>query len=82
MAIYIKNVEVELAVRRLADQMGVDLTHAIGSAVNHELQRISPLRSSRLSSMRAIADRVSEMPIKDLRLDEEILGYDNEGLPR
>jgi antitoxin VapB len=82
MAINIKNVEVELAVRKLAQQMGVDMTHAIGSAVSHELGRISPARSIRLSSMRAIANRVSELPIKDNRSEDEILGYDEAGLPR
>ncbi len=81
MAINIKNAEVEFAVRKLADCMGVDLTHAIGSAVNHELGRIDSARSSRLSRMRAIADRVSELPVLDYRTSDEILGYDDAGLP-
>ena len=55
MAISIKNAEVEQAVRKLAECMGVDLTHAIGSAVSHELGRFGKARSTRLSGMRAIA---------------------------
>jgi len=82
MAINIKNAEVEQAVRKLAERMGVDLTHAIGSAVSHELGRMSSARSARLSGMRAIANRVSELPIKDNRSEDEILGYDEAGLPR
>lgn len=82
MAINIKNPEVEQAIRKLAARRGVDLTSAIGSAVNHELNRLSPGPSVRLSGMRAIANRVSELPIKDNRSSDEILGYDDEGLPR
>jgi antitoxin VapB len=82
MAINIKNPEVELAIRKLAAQMGVELTSAIGLAVKHELNRIAVGPSTRLSSMRAIANRVSELPIKDRRSEDEILGYDEAGLPR
>jgi len=81
MAINIKNAEVEQAVRKLAKRMGVDLTHAIGSAVNHELGRIESVRSTRLSAIRAIANRIAELPIKDSRSTDEILGYNDAGLP-
>ena len=81
MAINIKNVEVESAVRKLAERMGVDLTHAIGLAVNRELNRMNNERSARLSGMRAIANRVSELPVKDYRSADEILRYNEEGLP-
>jgi len=81
MAISIKNAEVEQAVRKLAECMGVDLTHAIGSAVSHELGRIGKARSTRLSGMRTISNRVSELPVQDSRTADEILGYDEEGLP-
>ena len=82
MAINIKNPGVEAAVRKLAAQMGVDLTEAIGCAVNHELARTGRSRNSRLAKMRAIADRVAELPLLDNRTDEEILGYDPEVGPR
>ncbi len=82
MAINIKNPDVELAVRKLAERMGVDMTQAIGSAVNHELGRIGSAPSARLSAMRAIADRVSDLPIKDHRSADEIVGYDEAGLPQ
>ena len=81
MAIIIKNAEVEQAVRKLAQTLGVDLTHAVGSAVTHELERMSSAQSTRLSRMRAMANRISELPIKDNRPDDEILGYDEAGIP-
>ncbi len=81
MGINIKNAGVEAAVRRLADQKGVDLTEAIRLAVDHELSRSEGNDRCRLRRMRAIADRVAALPVRDVRTDEEILGYDGAGLP-
>lgn len=82
MGISIKNAEVEDAVRRLAVQKGVDLTEAIRLAVEHELERTQPSTEARLARMRAVADRVAALPVRDRRSDEEIIGYDDAGLPR
>jgi hypothetical protein len=81
-AIYIRIPEVERAVRDLAAQMGVDLTQAIGSAVRHALVRLDMAQSDRLTKMRAIADQVSRLPIRDARSADKILGYDGTGLPQ
>jgi len=82
MAINIKNPEVEESIRKLARTMGVDLTEAVGSAVTHELERRTVNSATRLAKMKAIADRVAALPIRDVRTDDEILGYDEVGLPR
>jgi antitoxin VapB len=81
-AIHIKKPEVEKSIRALARQLGVDLTEAVGSAVANELERNSRNSTARLAKMRAIADRVAALPIRDTRSDDEILGYDDWGLPR
>ncbi len=81
MGINIKNLEVEAAVRRLATDRGVDLTEAIRLAVDNELRRSERTERGRLRRMRAIADRVAALPVRDVRTDEEILGYDEAGLP-
>jgi antitoxin VapB len=81
LGINIKNAEVEAAVRRLAAELGVDLTGAIRLAVEAELERTSRSRRGRLRRMRAVADRVAALPLLDRRTDEEILGYDSTGLP-
>lgn len=82
MAIYIKNPEVEASVRTLAEHLGVDLTQAVGSAVSHEIERLHSAKSARLSNMRSIANRVLELPVKDDRSADEILGYNGSGLPK
>lgn len=82
MGISIKNTEVEDAVRRLAAQKGVDLTEAIRVAVEHELERSRPNAEARLARMRAVADRIAALPVRDSHSDEEIIGYDDAGLPR
>lgn len=81
MAINLKNPAVVAAVRRLASERGVDLTEAIHLAVEHELARGHRRRDARLRRMRAIADHVAQLPVRDERSDEAILGYDDSGLP-
>ncbi|MBC5799581.1 MAG: type II toxin-antitoxin system VapB family antitoxin [Candidatus Eremiobacteraeota bacterium] len=67
--------------RQLATQRGVDLTEAIRLAVKSELSRSKGIQQGRLRRMRAIADHVATLPVRDVRTDEEILGYDERGLP-
>jgi len=81
MGLNIKNPEVEAAIRQLAEQRGVDLTEAVRLAVRHELGRGQSSYESRLARMRTIADRVAALPLLDGRSSEEILGYDDVGLP-
>ncbi len=81
MAINIKNHEVEAIVRQLARERGVDLTEAIRLAVCHELARSRRGHEARLRRMRGIADRVAALPLRDCRSPDEILGYDEWGLP-
>ena len=47
MAISIKNENVERAARELAARMGVDITHAIGIALQHELALTERSRGAR-----------------------------------
>lgn len=81
MGLNIKNREVEAAIRQLAEQRGVDLTEAVRLAVRHELERGRNGYESRLARMRSIADRVATLPLLDSRSSDEILGYDDIGLP-
>jgi antitoxin VapB len=81
MAINIRNPEVEDAIRKLAKLLNVDLTEAVGCAVRGELSRTENSVAIRLTRMRAIADRVASLPVLDTRTDNEIMGYDDAGLP-
>jgi antitoxin VapB len=80
MAINIKNFEVEDSIRKLANQLGVDLTEAVKRAVDHELNRGPAAKQAKLAKMRAVSNRVAQQPEKDPRSEDEILGYNEAGL--
>jgi antitoxin VapB len=81
MAINIKNPDVEAAIRKLASQLGVDLTEAVSCAVRHELERKQQATTARLARMRSISDHLIGVPVRDARSADEILGYDERGIP-
>ena len=83
MAINIKNAELDKLVRELAHRRGESLTEALLRAVREELRREQlripePDLAQRLSE---IADHYSSLPVLDRRSDDEILGYDENGIP-
>lgn len=82
MAINIKNPEIEKSIRELASKLNVGFTEAVGHAVNQELSRTNESLELRLARMRVASDRISALPLRDSRSAEEILGYDEHGLPK
>ncbi len=83
MALNIKNPETHQLVQELADQTGESLTEAVTVAVR---ERLASLRVGRESAAMAAAvveiqDFVSKLPDRDTRSADEILGYDDHGLP-
>jgi antitoxin VapB len=80
-ALNIKNAEVVEMIRRLAKERGVDMTEAIRGAVERDLRFSEVAVAARLRKMRAISSRVAALPTLDDRPLEEILGYDEHGLP-
>lgn len=85
MALSIKDEETDRLVRKLAQQAGVSFTAAIRLAVRNELdKRRSPARNpARIrEAVRELQDEVRKLPILDPRTPDEIIGYDEHGLPR
>jgi len=83
MALSIKNQEAERLARLVAKQTGESLTAAIEQALRERLERLqrkqrAPVRIERLLE---IANRVAALPRLDNRTPDEILGYDEKGLP-
>ncbi len=83
MALSIKNQEAERLARLVAEQTGESLTGAIEQALRERLERLqrkqrAPVRIERLLE---IANRVAALPRLDNRTPDEILGYDENGLP-
>lgn len=84
MAISIKSIETEGLAREIAAKTGETLTGAIQKALEERLERLKNNRRSRVLALQIddILRRVDEMPDLDSRAPDEIIGYDEDGLPR
>lgn len=84
MALNIKNPEADALARRLADTTGESITNAVLQALRERLLRTEGRRNTRslVDELREISDRCAALPVFDTRSAEEILGYDEIGVPR
>ena len=84
MALSIKDPETERLARRLAELTGENITTATKRAIEERLRRLGSRtrKATLLEDMAEIRRRWNEMPVMDDRTPEEILGYDERGLPR
>jgi antitoxin VapB len=84
MALSIKHPEADRLARELAAATGETLTDAIINALKERLRRQrGRVRGPRLrDEIRAIRRRCAALPILDDRRADEILGYDEHGVPR
>ena len=84
MALSVKDPEADRLARAVAARTGETLTTAIIVALRERLARLRgrsrrcPLRDE----LREIAQRCARLPTLDDRRAEDILGYDDRGLPR
>ncbi|OFW47008.1 MAG: antitoxin [Acidobacteria bacterium RIFCSPLOWO2_12_FULL_67_14b] len=84
MAISLKDPEADRLAREVAGRTGETLTAAIVVALRERLARLRgrPRRRALGDELREIGRRCASLPTLDDRPDEEILGYDERGLPR
>ncbi len=84
MALSIKDPETERLARALAERTGESLTIATRRALEERLRRVggATRRAALLEDLAAIRRRWSAMPTLDSRSADEIIGYDDNGLPR
>jgi antitoxin VapB len=84
MPLSIKNDATERLARQVADATGESLTQAIQKALEERWQRLKAGRRSKVLSAQLddILRRVHALPILDSRSENEILGYDEHGMPR
>ena len=84
MALSIKHPEADRLARELARTTGEGLTEAVINALRERLARQKGRRRGRRLSdeLRAIGERVAALPVVDARGADDILGYDDRGMPR
>ena len=83
MPISIKNIETEILARKLADLTGETLTETIRGAVAEKYDRLRTARSGRslTDELNEIALRCASRPVVSRLSADEILGYDEFGVP-
>ena len=84
MPLNIKDPATEKFVRELAAAAGETVTTAVRRAAEERLQRVRRQQSGRslAAEILEIGRRCAALPDFDTRTAEEILGYDEHGLPR
>jgi antitoxin VapB len=84
MSLNIKDPQTDSLVRELARSTGETITQAVEVAVSERLERLRAGRPPRrlADELDRIALRCASLPLLDTRSDNEILGYDEHGLPR
>lgn len=82
MALSIKDAEADRLARELARRSGETMTQAIITALRERLERVRAVGKPGLADeILEIGRQCAALPVKDPRSAEEILGYDENGLP-
>lgn len=84
MALNIRNSEAEKLAEALARLTGETKTEAVTKALRDRLARVRRERSRRrlADELDDIARHCAALPVRDSRPADEILGYDDSGVPR
>lgn len=84
MALNIKDKNTHELARQLARRRGTTLTKAVTQALSEALDRSAPAAAEALPKferLQEISRRAAKLPVLDQRPAEEILGFDESGLP-
>jgi len=84
MALNIRNPEAERLAEALVKLTGETKTEAVTRALRDRLARLRRERARRrlADELDEIARHCARLPVRDSRTPDEILGYDEHGLPR
>jgi antitoxin VapB len=83
MALNIRNIEAERLADELARETGETKTDAVIKALRDRLTRLRRERGGRrlADELNEIAVHCAALPVRDAREADDILGYDDRGLP-
>jgi antitoxin VapB len=82
MALSIKDPEADRLAREVAQATGESLTMAVVQSLRERLARVRRARGPRLSGeLLKIGRRCAALPVQDPRSADDIMGYDDKGMP-
>ena len=83
MALSIKNPDVDRLARQLAHLTGETITEAVQVAIRDRLEREQRRRGKAIDRARIdeIVAQLAALPVVDDRSPDELIGYDEHGLP-
>jgi antitoxin VapB len=81
MALSIKTAEADRLARELAAATGETLTDAVTKALRERLDRVRTKQDDYVERIHRLQDEIAALPIVDFRSPDEIIGYDEHGLP-
>lgn len=83
MPLSIKDAEADRLARELAKRTGETITQTVVKALRERLAREErkPDEDQMVEDVLEIAQRFSSLPVLDARTADEIIGYDENGLP-
>lgn len=82
MALSIKTDEADRLARELAAETHESLTEAVTVALRERLDRLRRSRGSDFDArLRRLQEDYAQYPVTDARTPDEIIGYDEHGLP-
>ena len=81
MVLSIKSAQADDLARELASVTGESITEAVTAALRERLDRERRDRSHVVGRLKAVSNAGRVLPRLDDRTDDEILGYDEHGLP-
>lgn len=80
MGLHIADPEADRLARELAEQTGETVEHVVVQALRERLEKGREI-ARKIEKIKEIQRRVAALPILDDRTAEEIIGYDENGLP-
>lgn len=81
MALNIKHPEAHRLARELAEATGQSMTQAVTQALRDAMAKEKRRPEPLLAKLEAIAEHCAALPVLDDRPAEDILGYDERGMP-
>jgi len=83
MALNIRHTETEKLAKAIAARTGETKTEAVTTALKERLEHLKRRRGRKrlADELDEIARHCASLPVRDSRTDDEILGYDENGMP-